>query len=170
MAPLILLGALLLGWLAYLVVERVRLDPATLTYRNEDVATVWGAEASLQWAVSDWTGLHVSVEASRGRTRSGEDVAHATPLSTGIGLTHERSPWRYELRLKHRRALTRVAMTEQPIDAANLLAMDLSRTFAGGWSVSLWVRNALNDLYLETQDDKSPFSAERSVGVTLGYN
>lgn len=69
--------------------------------------------------------------------------------------------------LEQRFESDRVAPGNQREDARTLVSLSLSRRLSDRWSLTLYGRNLLDELYVTSNDAQAPFGTERTFGVRL---
>ncbi|MEM7000076.1 MAG: TonB-dependent receptor [Pseudomonadota bacterium] len=151
-------------------IQRQRLDAETLIYAATDRARLWGLEFETKWQLNPTTHLVLSWHNGRVGNRDGQVLAGTTPREIDIAL-HRSFVWgTFRFHWSHRQETMRIAIDqEQPLDANNLLGVDVERNWSEHWHTRLWLKNALDDAFVESLDDKATLGSGREIGFTITY-
>lgn len=150
-------------------IERTVIDAETRSFGNRLHGTISGLEfegvATIHESLSFLAGLHW-VE---GEGSGGVPMADIPASELRAGLQYSGADWWFRLHWRHRQSKSRFADTEQFVDAANTLDLDYRYQLSTQADFSVYINNALNDVYRISADELSTFGNKRTVGVRFNY-
>jgi len=152
-------------------IERIEFAPDMLTFINLTSGKIDGVELSgvlrtgADWLVS--FGGHLL----EGRASDGSRLADVPPHEVWAEARWSRGKFRANLRLAHRATKDDPGSGENPIPSAELLSLSGRYQATPKWAFYAGVRNAFDELYFRSADDKAPPATGRtfSAGLVWGF-
>lgn len=150
-------------------IERFDISPNVRGFRNTADGEIQGVE--LEGNVYLYPGWRISTgfQSISGEDGSGRALADIPANEISLGIEYQASGWTGGLTLKQRFSEEHVAETESPIDSATLLELYSNKSFDNGLTLSLFVKNGLNEAYRIAADELSTLANRSRAGLRLQY-
>ncbi len=150
-------------------IERIEFAPDMLTFVNLTSGRIEGVELSAvvntrsSWLVS--FGGHLL----EGRASDGTPLADVPPHEVWTEARWTRNRFRVNTRLAHRATKDDPGSGEQAIPSVELLSLSARYQATPKWGLYAGVRNALDEAYFRSADDKAPPATGRTFTVGLAW-
>jgi outer membrane receptor protein involved in Fe transport len=154
-------------------IERVEIgegESAYLTYRNVKNGQISGIEGHINWLPTEAIEMAVKWQLQKGEDKTGAALADISPQEMTLDFSYRLDDWQLGLDYTHRKAKTRFASGEVPLQSANLF--NISSTYQGfdSWIIKLYMSNLTNEKYLASADELSNQAYGRQFGVQMSYS
>jgi iron complex outermembrane receptor protein len=167
-------GSLFLGGSVYYnrieeYIERIEIAPGRYTFVNLTSGTITGTEGQIQWQVDeDWT-LGGGGHWLEGSTARDLPLADIPPGEVWADLRRQRRRWEFGVRYAYRTGKDDPGSGERVIPVARLLTASFGVRPAGGWLVSIFATNLLDETYFVSADDKAAPVPGRALGLRVRW-
>jgi iron complex outermembrane receptor protein len=141
--------------------------PGINGFENVSAATLWGAEALLDWSPNDQFGLRASTALVNSEDeRTGAPLFGSPPPTAELEARyHFGEDWTLGARYQHRWAFDDPGFEEVARDAVDLVDAELNVKLGPEIEVGLYAQNLFDQTYYATGDALSALAPERSFGV-----
>ncbi len=152
-------------------IERIEFAPDLLTFVNLTSGKIDGVELSgVLRSGSNWLilfGGHLL----EGRASDGTPLADVPPHEVWAEARLRRGKFQAGARLAHRASKDDPGSGEKPIPSVDLLSLTARYQATPRWALYAGVRNAFDELYFRSADDKAPPAVGRtfSAGLAWGF-
>ena len=150
-------------------IERIEGEPDLLTFVNLISGTVQGVEAEGRYQIDKHWSFEFGAHLMEGEDDRGEPLSDIPANRFYLGGKWQRGSWLAQLRWEERSDKDDPGSGEKPIPSASLLSGSLEYELAEGLWLSANGRNLLDTSYFNSADRKVPYSAGRSIGVSLRW-
>ncbi|MDN5864213.1 MAG: TonB-dependent receptor [Gammaproteobacteria bacterium] len=148
-------------------IQKVEIQPDVFEYRNIGHGDLYGAEIAAGWHATQDLTLNASTTYVRGEDQDGQPLYGIPPWRVSLSSEYEIGKFRLAAYYTHRFPMTRPGPEELSRASTDILDLEVRYAITPALDVELFVRNALDELYYATADDKSTFAQQRAVGVSL---
>lgn len=152
------------------LVERIRIDDDTRTFRNLTAGRVEGLEIegffqpAEAWLIS-WGGHRFDSSSD-----DGGPLADVPPDRLRLEGRWQRGRWHSSLRWEHREAVDEPGPGERAIPSAELLTAAVGVRLRDSLQVTLSGTNLLDRTYFRSADDRAPLAEGRGVSLALRWS
>lgn len=151
-------------------IERFQVAPGQYSYRNLQAASIWGMEATLDWASSARWQHTLYYQWQKGEDRDGNWLADLNPSTLRyLGVYRSRSLI-FHNDVTYRFARDNFGEEEQTLASAITWNARLSRDFGKHWRGEIYVNNILNKSFLATADNQAPLQPGRTLGFSFRWS
>ncbi len=150
-------------------IERVTLDDDSRTFVNLRSGTIQGLELEGFYAWNDHWTFSWNGHLLEGEDEAGEPLSDVPADRLQLGLSYDRGSWAGRVGLQLRDAKDDPGSGEVEIPAAELLSLTVKYRLSQGLALTLRGKNLLDEVYLNSADDKATPAAGRSVGLSLSW-
>lgn len=151
-------------------IERIEFAPDMLTFANLTSGKIEGVELSAlvrtesAWLVS--FGGHLL----EGRASDDTPLADVPPHEIWTEARWIKDKFRFNARLAHRASKDDPGSGENPISSVELLSLSGRYQVTPSWGLYAGVRNALDEAYFRSADDKAPPATGRTFSIGLAWS
>ena len=150
-------------------IERIEIEPDLLTFANLTSGTIQGLELDGLYQFDRFWKLTFGGHLLEGRDDEDRPLADIPADRFTLGGVWQRGRWSADARWEQRASRTDPGSGEKPIPSASLLAASIDYRFPNGLALSLSGRNLLDETYFNSADNKVPYAAGRSIGLSLRW-
>lgn len=148
-------------------IERTVIDSTTRSYGNAQEGTIQGIELEGETRWNERWAFDYGVHWIVGEDATGQPLADIPAVAARLGITYAANNSQAGLYWNHRLSNSRVAATEVAVDAADGIDLFYRHHLSASASLSLYVKNGLNDSYRISKDDISTRENQRTLGIRI---
>lgn len=149
-------------------IERYEVSQGIRSYHNIDKGRIHGLEIYVWRSFEDWLAT-AHWQTSRGRSENGVLLADIPPWRLAMSVSYQSGDWKVQTDVNHRASLSDFSEGEQALKSATTVNASVNYQWRANVKIKLSVNNLTNADYLTTQDDKSPYSEGRSIGIAVQF-
>ena len=146
-------------------IERTVIDSETRGFANLNKGTISGIEVEGVAGIGNSLSVLYGLHWIEGENSRGEPIADIPATQISLGARYVQERWQLRAYWRHRMNKTRMAVTEQVLDTANVVDLDYRFDLSDHTNITVYVSNALNEAYLISSDEISTLDNERTVGI-----
>lgn len=150
-------------------IERTIVDADTRSFGNRRHGKITGMEVESAAAINERLSLLIGLHWLEGKGSGGVEIADIPASEFRLGMHYAGAEWNLRMHWRYRQANSRFAETEQPVDSASTIDVDYEYQLSTQATLSVYINNSLDDVYLISADELSTLGAKRSIGLRLNY-
>ncbi len=149
-------------------IERITLNNGNRSYINLDEGHIWGNETlyRTQW---DAHTLSASYTQYHGKDKQGVSLADIPARKLAINYLWQSGQWSWQLGWARQLAKHRVGDGELQRPSYQLVSSKVRYQFNEQWQLTVFVNNALDELYIPSSDDLDTYAAGRNIGLAVQW-
>ncbi|ACJ27005.1 Outer membrane receptor protein, mostly Fe transport [Shewanella piezotolerans WP3] len=147
-------------------IEKVALDPNTLTYRNETNAEIYGGEIELNSQITDHFSINWIYQYTVGQNADGLPLADIPPAESRLLLTWAEDDWQVATFYRYRTSFSEPASGEQPLESAHIVDLSGHYWISDSFKLTASISNISSEEYLATSDDMANIMPGRNWSLS----
>ncbi|PWK43590.1 TonB-dependent receptor domain-containing protein [Pleionea mediterranea] len=149
-------------------IERVKLQDGRNSYLNRDQGNISGLEIRYQQRKKEhfWK---VDYNRYIGKDENGRWLSDIPADELTVTYRYQIEQWDLGFNWRYRREKSDVGIGESATDDANIIALRLQYMLDQQWTFSGYIDNALNKLYVASNDDLDTWAKGRTVGFSVHW-